>query len=144
MKVDYRNLEFDKFVQVFNIEGKIAAREFVTNNTNIKYNYFVKLLRKHTKYIYNRILKKYEISNDDLDTFLSMDDLINKSTEDATTHVASVPEKIYYKDPIDVLHMDMFQDRLTELSKYITINQSAKSIKIDLQCLRGYKIEVIP
>lgn len=145
MKVNYRELEYDKFVQIFNIEGKVAAREFVSNNTNIKYNYFVKLLRKHTKYIYNRLLKKYELSNDESDTFLSMDDLIKKNKDDATTIVASLPEKVYYKEPLNDLYIDIFQDRLLELSKYITISQSAKNIKINLHRLResGYDIDII-
>lgn len=145
MKVNYKELDFDNFVQIFNTEGIEAAKAFVSNNTTITYRYFTRLLSKHTNYVYNKVLKKYETSNNPLDTFLSMDDLIHRTNKDATETVASIPEKIYYKDPIDSMHIDIFQDRLMEISKYIVINQSAKTIKIDLHRLRdsGYDISII-
>lgn len=75
---------------------------------------------------------------------MSIDDLLNKSKEDATDVVASIPKKIYYKEQIDELNIDIFQDRLIELSKYIKISQSTKTIEINMICLleSGYHISV--
>ncbi|WP_283591985.1 hypothetical protein [Clostridium butanoliproducens] len=145
MKHDYKSLDFQQFIHIFNTEGKKAAREFVSLNTDIKYDYFVRLLKKHTGYVYNRPIKKYELQTTDDSTFISMDELFKKDKDDATQFVASLSEKIYYKDPTDALNIDILQDRLIELSKYIKISQSSKTIEINLEHLRenGYDINVI-
>ncbi|MDZ4956915.1 hypothetical protein GNF51_14115 [Clostridium perfringens] len=145
MKHVHKDLDYEKFVHIFNNEGKKAAKEFVMNTTEVKYDYFVRLLKKHTKYIYNRPLKRYELPTDDSGAFMSIDDLLNKGKEDATKVVASIPEKVYYKDPIDTLSIDILQDRLIELSKYIKISQSIKTIEINMSRLResGYDLSVI-
>ncbi|MEW8963522.1 hypothetical protein [Paraclostridium dentum] len=145
MKHNHKELDFQQFINIFNTEGKKAAKEFVSLNTNINYDYFVRLLKKHTGYVYNRPLKKYELPSTNNSPFISMEDLFNKDKEDATKVVASIPEKIYYKDPTDALNINILQDRLIELSKYIKISQSFKTIEINLVQLRenGYDIDVI-
>lgn len=145
MKQEHTNLDFIKFIDIFNTEGKKPAKEFVASATNINYDYFVRLLKKYTGYVYNRHLKKYELPSNDESHFISMDNLLNKDTGDATKIVASIPEKIYYKDPVDTLNIDILQDRLIELSKYIKISQNSKTIEVNLARLResGYDINVI-
>lgn len=145
MKYTHKDLEFEKFVHIFNTEGKSAAKQFVSSISNINYDYFVKLLKQYKGYIYNRNLKRYELPSNDESPFISIDDLFNKEKDDATKLVASIPEKIYYKDPSDSLTIDILQDRLMELSKYIKINQSSKTIEINLERLResGYDVNVI-
>ncbi|GAA0761850.1 hypothetical protein [Clostridium sartagoforme] len=145
MKPDHKDLDYEKFIHIFNNEGKKAAKEFVANTTSINYDYFVRLLKKYTNYVYNRTFKRYELSADESSTFMSMDDLINKGKDDATKVAESFPEKVYYKDPIAELNIDILQDRLIEISKYIKISQSTKSIEINMGRLResGYDLSVI-
>lgn len=145
MKHDHKDLDYEKFIHIFNNEGKKAAKEFVANTTSINYDYFVRLLKKYTNYVYNRPFKRYELSSEESSTFMSMDDLINKGKDDATKVIASIPEKVYYKDPIDTLNIDILQDRLIEISKYIKISQSTKSIEINMGRLREseYDLSVI-
>lgn len=145
MKHDHKDLDYEKFIHIFNNEGKKAAKEFVANTTSINYDYFVRLLKKYTNYVYNRPFKRYELSSEGSSTFMSMDDLINKGKDDATKVVVSIPEKVYYKDSIDALNIDILQDRLIEISKYIKISQSTKSIEINMCRLResGYDLSVI-
>ena len=145
MKYDHKDLDFEKFIHVFNTDGKNEAREFIASTTNINYDYFIRLLKQHTGYVYNRALKKYEFKSNEESTFISIDNLFNKDKGDATKVVASIPEKVYYKDPLDTLNIEIFQDRLIELSKYIKISQSTKTIQINLVRLResGYDIDVV-
>ncbi|MBI6873433.1 hypothetical protein [Clostridium aciditolerans] len=145
MNSEHKDLDFNKFIRIFNTEGKKAAKEFVSTIADINYDYFGRLLKKYTGYVYNRSFKRYEIPSNDEHTFISMNDLLNKDKGDATKVVASIPEKIYYKDPVDTLNIDILQDRLIELSKYIKISQSTKNIEINLARLRenDYNVDVI-
>ncbi|SHJ86158.1 hypothetical protein SAMN02745163_02739 [Clostridium cavendishii DSM 21758] len=144
MKYTHKDLEFEKFVHIFNTEGKRAAKQFVSSMSNINYDYFVKLLKQYKGYVYNRNFKRYELPSNAESPFIGIDDLFNKEKDDATKLVASIPEKIYYKDPADSLTIDILQDRLMELSKYIKISQSSKTIEINLGRLResGYDVNV--
>ena len=143
-KPQHKDLDYMKFIDIFNNEGRSIARNYVKDNITFHYDYFVKLVKRYTGYEYNRSLKKFEIPSPDEEAFMSIDDLLNKSKEDATDVVASIPKKIYYKDPIDELNIDILQDRLIEISKYIKISQSTKTIEINMIRLResGYDIAV--
>lgn len=143
-KPQHKDLDYMKFIDIFNNEGRTLARNYVKENIPFHYDYFVKLVKRYTGYEYNRNLKKFELPSPAEEAFMSIDDLLNKSKEDATDVVASIPKKIYYKDPIDELNIDILQDRLIELSKYIKISQSTKTIEINMSRLResGYDISV--
>lgn len=145
MKDAHKNLDYKGFIHVFNTDGKKAAKDFAATITELNYDHFVRLLKKYTGYMYNRTIKKYELPSTDESAFISIDNLLNKDSEGATKLVASLSEKIYYKDPVDILNMDLLQDRLLELSNYINISQSAKTIEINFSRLReaGYDIRVI-
>lgn len=145
MKHSHKDLDYKKFIHIFNTEGKKAAKEFVLSTTSFNYDYYIKLLKKYTGYVYNRQMKRYEQPSDESDAFISIDDLLSKGKNDATPIVASFPEKLYCKDPIDALNIDLLQDRLMELSKYIKIAPSAKTIEINLIRLResGYDVSII-
>lgn len=143
-KPQHKDLDYMKFIDIFNNEGRSIARNYVKDNIPFHYDYFVKLVKRYTGYEYNRSLKKFERPSPDEEAFMSIDDLLNKSKEDATDVVASIPKKIYYKDPFDELNIDILQDRLIEISKYIKISQSTKTIEINMIRLResGYDIAV--
>lgn len=143
-KHQHKDLDYMKFIDIFNNEGRTPARNYVKEHIPFHYDYFVKLVKRYTGYEYNRYLKKFEIPSRDEETFMSIDDLLNKPKDDATDVVASIPKKIYYKDPIDELNIDILQDRLVEISKYIKISQSTKTIEINMIRLResGYDIAI--
>ena len=145
MKHSNKDLDYKKFIHIFNTEGKKAAKEFVLSTTSFNYDYYIKLLKKYTGYVYNRQMKRYEQPSNESDAFISIDDLLSKGKNDATPIVASIPEKLYCKNPIDALNIDLLQDRLMELSKYIKIAPSAKTIEINIISLResGYDVSMI-
>lgn len=144
VRQQHKDLDYMKFIDIFNNEGRSIARSYVKDNIPFKYDYFIKLVKKYTGYEYNKRLKKFETHSPTEESFMSIDDLLNKSKEDATDVVASIPKKIYYKDPMDELNIDILQDRLIEISKYIKISQSTKTIEINMIRLResGYDIAV--
>lgn len=139
------NIDFDKLVHIFNTEGKESAVEFLSSTYGVEYATTIRLLRKNTNYRFNKSTRKYEeLSNDNLD-FMSMEQLCKVKDTEATKIVASVPEKVYCKDPMDSLTLDLEQDRLLEMAKFIKISPSSKTINININRLRdsGYDIELI-
>lgn len=144
LKSQYKDLDYMKFIEIFNNEGKDEAKRYIKDSSPVSYPYFVRLLKENSGYQYNRILRKYEPVQPSSEPFMSIDDLLTKPKNDATTVVASIPQKIYYKDPIDEMNLDIFQDRLIEISKYIRLSQSNKTIEINMNRLRdsGYDITI--
>ncbi|QAA33504.1 hypothetical protein [Clostridium manihotivorum] len=144
-KHDHRDLDYMKFIEIFNTEDRKSARDYVKEHIPFNYDYFIKLVKRYTGYQYNKESKKFELLKATESQFISIDDLLNKPKDNATSIVASIPKAIYYKDPLDELNLDLLQDRLIELSKYIKIKSSTKSIEINLIRLRegGYDIELI-
>lgn len=140
-----RNVDYEKFIEIFNSQGKDAAKEFLDENYSLKYDYAVRFLKKETNYRFNRNTRKYYLVTQEDMQFLSIDKLLEHKNEEAANIVASIPEKVYYKDPIVSLTLDLYQDRLAELSKFITISLSSKTVEINLISLReiGYDINVI-
>ncbi|MEG0309226.1 MAG: hypothetical protein RR636_14885 [Clostridium sp.] len=122
-------IDFEKFVQVFNTEGKEASEEFLSTTYGAKYANTIRLLKQYTNYRYNRGIKKYILSHDESSDFISMDQLCKPNNTEATQIVASVPEKVYYSNPMDLLTIDLLQDRLLELTKFIKISISSKTIE---------------
>lgn len=139
------NVDFEKFVHIFNTEGKEASEEFLSTTYGAKYPNTIRLLKQYTNYRYNRGIKKYELRSDESSDFISMDQLCEPSNIEATKVVASIPEKVYYSNPMDLLTIDLLQDRLLELTKFIKISISSKTINIDVNQLRdsGYDIQII-
>lgn len=76
---------------------------------------------------------------------MSMEQLCKVKDTEATKIVASMPEKVYYKNPMDSLTVDLLQDRLLEIAKFIKICPSSKTINININRLRdsGYDIKLI-
>ncbi|WP_160673118.1 hypothetical protein [Clostridium sp. C8-1-8] len=129
-----------KFIEIFNTKGRRSARNYVKENIPFNYDYFIKLVKRYTGYQYNKESKKFELLKAAESQFMSIDALLNKPKD-----IESIPKAIYYKDPLDELNLDLLRDSLIELSKYIKIKSSTKSIEINLIRLRkgGYHIELI-
>lgn len=144
MKKDI-DIDFDKLVHIFNTEGKVAAEEFLSSTYGVRYENTMRLLKKNSNYRFNRGKRKYETGSEDVTDFISMEQLCQSKSTDATKIVASLPEKVYYKNPIDELTIDLLQDRLLEVIKFIKISPSSKTINININHLRdsGYDIELI-
>ncbi len=76
---------------------------------------------------------------------MSMEQLYKVKDIEATKIIASIPEKVYYKNPLDSLTVDLLQDRILEIAKFIKIYPSSKTINININRLRdsGYDIKLI-
>lgn len=139
------SIDLEKFVHIFNTEGKEASEDFLSTTYGAKYANTIRLLKQNTKYRYNRGLKKYILSHNETSDFISMEQLCETNNAEATKIVASIPEKVYYSNPMDLLTIDLLQDRLLEITKFIKISVSSKTINIDVNQLRdsGYDIQLI-
>lgn len=66
-------IDFDKFVHIFNTEGKEASEEFLATTYGAKYPNTIRLLKQYTNYRYTQEIKKYVLSHDESSDFISIE-----------------------------------------------------------------------
>ncbi|MDA8223898.1 MAG: hypothetical protein M0Z35_19835 [Desulfitobacterium hafniense] len=135
------NTHFDKYVELFNSNGKDAAIEYITQECKTDYLAFQRIMRNKSSYVYDRSTKKYRARNNE-DQFMSLEEL-------STTKAASTKKEITAnanRDKVifDTILIGLMKDRLTEIAKYILFEQSSKEIHIDSERLQrdGYTLTV--
>lgn len=133
--------QFDKYVELFNSQGKDAALEYISQECNIDHLAFKRKLRSKSNYVYDRHAKKYRVRNNE-DQFMSLDELCTTKTTSMRKAITENPNRD--KVIFDTLIIDLMKDRLTEISKYIVFEQSSKEIRIDSERLQrdGYTLTI--
>lgn len=125
--------------QLYNNEGRQAAYDFISKQ-GIKYPYaIVKRMKSNPKLMYNKDIDSFTLENKarSNDVFMSMEELCSP----VSTQLK--PQKVDdRKEAMEKLIQDLLGDRLLELSKYITIETSSKTMMIDQTSLKsaGYKV----
>lgn len=137
------DIDFDKLVDVFNRNGRVAAEEYVKNSYDIEYYLAIRKLTHETGYRYNKSSRKYELKESTENQFLSIEELCN----DAKTKPVKTLENLNTECNIslETIFVDLMRDRLVEISKYISIEQSSRKIIINLQSLKksGYEVTMV-
>lgn len=138
------NEELLKVVQVYNDKGKAATYDLLESRYNIKNPYFVmKRIKKDSRFEYNENQDHFELlgESDVSNIFMSMDELCSPISQKNVHHsgkqgVDERPVKM------EKLIQELLGDRLLELSKYITLDSSTKTMMIDQTSLKsdGYHI----
>ena len=136
------NTHFDRYVEIYNSQGKEAAHEYVTQECNANYFSFQRILKNKSNYVYDRSTKSYRERSSE-DQFMSLEELC------ATNPTTSVPiqrelctksdhNKIIY----DSIIVDLMKDRLTEIAKYMLFEQGSREVRIDSKRLKqdGYTL----
>jgi hypothetical protein len=133
---------FKQYAEIYNTQGREAALGYVTRNCNVGFAAFRTKMRSETRYIYNRSNKKIEERSEETQ-FISLDDLCTKKPTEVKQE--SQPAAISIKTSFDEIVIDLMRDRLTELSKYIRFDQSAKQVIVDSKGLNegGYRLSVV-
>lgn len=136
--------ELPGIVQVYNSEGRTAAYGLLRSQYGIKNPYFViKRIRKNPRFEYNEAEDRYLVRDepDAAGVFMSMAELCSPV---APQHFPTSEKQLSDNRPaaMEKLIRELLGDRLLELSRYIALDPSAKTMAIDLASLKaaGYRI----
>lgn len=142
MSISLKHSNFDQYVEIYNTQSREAAFDYVTQDCNMDFPAFQRKMRSETQYIYNRSSKKFEERSEEAQ-FMSLDDLCTKKLQ--TVKKDPPPTEGTNKPSFDEIVIDLMRDRLTELSKYIRFDQSAKQVIVDSKGLSesGYRLSVV-
>ena len=133
-----------KVIQAYNDKGRATAYDLLHNQYGVKHPYFVmKRIEKNPKFEYDEKNDCYLISEEAQvdDVFMSMDELCAPI---ASRHTNSPEKPLIESRPAEMekLIRELLGDRLLELSRYITLESSSRTMIIDQTSLKsaGYRI----
>lgn len=142
--VKVNNEELVKVVQIYNDEGRTAAYDLLRSQYGVKNPYFVlKRIEKSPKFEYNQDDDCYQIhSIKEADSvFMSMDELCSPMVPQ---HIKETETQLIDNRPdeMEKLIQELLGDRLLELSRYIILDSSTKTMVIDQTTLKsaGYRV----
>ena len=138
------NIDFDEFVQVFNIEGKEKAKAFADTKYNRSYEYVQRRLYRESHYYFDRADKRYKKKAErviDAD-FMSVDALYKGKTQTVGANKEAVVKQAPNIDFEDIV-MGLIKDRLTELSKYILLDHGTNKVVIKANAIKENGFELI-
>jgi len=138
------NEELIKVVQVYNDEGRTAAYDLLRSQYGVKNPYFViKRIKNDPRFEYNQDRDCYLVhcQVDTNDVFMSMEELCSPMV---TKHVQPAEKQMINSRPAEMekLIQELLGDRLLELSRYIALDSSSKTMMIDNTSLEsaGYRV----
>ncbi|WP_142414188.1 hypothetical protein [Hathewaya massiliensis] len=135
------SIDFEKFVEIFNNDGKPTAKKYIEDTYDITYNIAQRRLVKETNYVFSRATKKYIVQNKTEEVFISTDKLFEGKFISKDKQSTLNEKNISFDDILT----DILKDRLTELGKFFNISQSSKEISINMKLLNssGYKVNIL-
>lgn len=135
---------FPEIVKLYNTEGKTAAYDMIRSEFGVKRPYFVlRRIKASGKYTYDeatdRFIAEGEYAGDDV--FMDLDELCGETPDkDPGSHDRKVDDARL--PTMERLVNELINDRLLTLSRYITLDNTAKTILIDQSSLiaDGYRV----
>jgi hypothetical protein len=140
MEVKIDKSQYDLYVEIYNTQGGVAAKDYVINECGINYDLFQRKMRRCTDYAYNRRLKKYE-NTTEKGQFMSLEELCGASKQDQKR--ICNPE--YTDTKFDDLMIGLMRDRLIEIQRFIQFEPGMKKVVVNSKRLSeyGYDLTVI-
>jgi len=142
-KVNDRDLR--KLAGIYNAEGRTAVYELLRNQYAIKNPYFVmRRMLENTDLSYNAEEDHFDIPDhpNPEDVFMSMDELcVPVKAQEVNAQVKQAMDS--RPAAMEILIRELIGDRLLQLSKYVTIDSSSKTVIVDKTTLLtdGYQLE---
>lgn len=134
--------DFPMLVDIYNREGNKAVNKYIRDTYGVKYPWAVmQRIRNTPGYDYDTVNKKFKTALDHTEEtiFMSIDDLCKNNKDGKSSDNRS-------KSPIsmDALIHNLISDRLLELSRYVTLEASNRTILIDKTSMAsdGYKVYI--
>lgn len=142
-----KNIDFEKLIEVFNRDGKVAAESFVENTYGRSYAVVQRQIKKETNYFFNRNTRKYELKEKPESNFMTIEELYEGDSQttipkDDINYKAGIVDPI--SDSFKELMLTLMKDKMQELNKYIYLEQSTKQVVINLRELEenGYEVMI--
>ena len=137
-KQDYENI-----ANIFNESGDKAAQEYIaTTYGNKAPRGVISRIKNAPGFKYDEVNKKIiKVNPTEEKIFMGLDELCNNTDSNKGESVLSNDTAI---KNIESLYMELMQEKLLELMKYVRINHYSKTISIDNSALTldGYKVKL--
>lgn len=133
--------DFPAIIEIYNRDGRQAAYEHIKETYGLKRPYFlISRIIKDPDCHYNRESDSFEAdsSTAENDIFMSLDELCKeKSAENM-----AVDQRRTDTRTMEKLVQELISDRLLELSRYITLETSSRTIIVDITSMKtdGYQV----
>ena len=130
--------EIDEVITIINTKGHECAAQIVNQKYGMNYQAFKNRVYREGKYTYNRALKKYELVDNQVCEFLSLEELTLKrkvSLQDTSLRTNS-------SNGLEALVQNLIKERLLEYNAFIQFDRHAKQVSINLSYLKqqGYEV----
>lgn len=145
--MNYKDIDFEEIIQMFNSEGKEATKRYVETTYNTSYPNIQRRFKEETNYYYNRNTKKYEPIEESEKQFMTLKELYTEKTLE-TMKINEDRPNLGLNPPLgeDIFKevvVNLMKDKMQEISKYIQLEQSTKRAIINLKKLKQNGYEVI-
>lgn len=136
IKIDHKH--YDKYVEIYNDQGTLAAKDYVSNICGMDINQFQRKMRRETDYIFNKSIKRYDKGTVEAEPFMSLEELCSTRSPRTTKETQSMGQA--FNDLI----FDLMRDRLFELQKFIRIDPGTKQVVVDKKLVKehGYILTI--
>lgn len=135
--------DFPKIVEIYNSEGNSAAQKYIRETYGmVNSGYVIKRIKKSYDYHYDEETDRFVSDKKDSKEnklFMNLDELCDIRTSKPIQTEINVESK---KDAMESLIKELISDRLLELSRYIMIDTSSRTIIIDVTTMKtdGYQV----
>ena len=135
--------DYEHIANIFNESGDKAAQEYIaTTYGNKAPRGVISRIKKAPGFKYDELNKKIiKVDLTEERIFMGLDELCNNTDSNKGESALSVdnPNK-----NIESLYIELMQEKLLELMKYVKINNFSKTISIDNSALTadGYKVKL--
>ena len=141
-KVDEK--DFPILVEIYNTKGRRAVNAHIRETYGLKNPwYVVQRICKTPGYKYDETNDRFEMTNlrDDENIFMSMDELCGKHNKNNSFSVVDAAGHNLNVSMEKLIH-ELISDRLLELSRYVSLETSSRTILIDKTSMveAGYSV----
>ena len=135
--------DYEYIANIFNESGDKAAQEYIaTTYGNKAPRGVISRIKKAPGFKYDEVNKKIiKVDLTEEKIFMGLDELCNNTDSNKGESVLSDDNSI---KNIESLYIELMQEKLLELMKYIRINHYSKTISIDNSALTldGYEVKL--
>ena len=138
-------VDFSEFVNIFNTQGKDAARLLAREKYNRSFEYIQRKVRYESDYYFDRTLKKYKNKDKNIieADFMSLDELDNYGTQVAVSKNSEPLPGLSKDESFDQLINELIKDRILELSKYISISHETRQLTVKSKTIKNDGLSLI-
>lgn len=137
-KYKMKEQEIDEVITIINTKGHEHAAVIVNQKYGMNYQAFKNRIYREGKYTYNRTLKKYELVENQVCEFLSLEEL-------TLQRKVSLPDTSPNTNGLEALLQDLIKERLLEYNTFIQFDRHTKKVSINLSYLKhqGYEVKTL-